>query len=283
MGRSSRSTGLTGQFPTSAEQFFLAYAESVSAVDFLIRTHGQDALVSLIRSYADGRTDDEAFTAAIGMDMAAFDAAWMADLGAETPGPLRTAAGRGGTGTRCLGRRRRPDREQRPGRRGLRSAPLPGRRGHRRAGSARWPPTSDDGGAAIDRRSSRCWSSSLVVGRRVDRAPARSTRNQRHDPDGPPPVHPQLAADAGGGVAGARVPRRRPAGRPGTTGPLHDPGADAAGRDRRPSCRPSRSSSRRRSSTCGHGSRRPSRQGRGRPRSCATSTTSSRTPGSRPA
>ena len=47
-------------------------AESVSAVDFLVRTHGQDALVALIRSYADGRTDDEAFKAALGMDMAAF-------------------------------------------------------------------------------------------------------------------------------------------------------------------------------------------------------------------
>ena len=33
-------------------------------------THGQDALVSLIGSYADGRTDDEAFEAAIGMDAA---------------------------------------------------------------------------------------------------------------------------------------------------------------------------------------------------------------------
>jgi hypothetical protein len=89
-------TGLTGQFPTSAEQFYLAYAESVSAVDFLIRTHGQDALVSLIRSYADGRTDDEAFSAAIGMDTAAFDAAWLADLKAATPvrfGPEAAPAG----------------------------------------------------------------------------------------------------------------------------------------------------------------------------------------------
>jgi hypothetical protein len=77
--------GLAGQFPTSAQQFFLAYAESVSAVDFFIRTHDQDALVALISSYADGRTDDEAFEDAIGMDVAAFDAAWLADLGAETP------------------------------------------------------------------------------------------------------------------------------------------------------------------------------------------------------
>jgi hypothetical protein len=88
--------GLSGQFPTTAERFFLAYAESVSAVDFLIRTHGQDALVSLIRSYADGRTDDEAFIAAIGQDVAAFEAAWLADLGAEPPvrhGPQPAPAG----------------------------------------------------------------------------------------------------------------------------------------------------------------------------------------------
>lgn len=77
--------GLGGQFPTSAERFFLAYAESVSAVDYLIRTHGQDALVRLIRSYADGRTDDEAFQASIGTDAAGFGAAWLEDLDAVVP------------------------------------------------------------------------------------------------------------------------------------------------------------------------------------------------------
>ena len=34
---------LGGQFPTTAERFCLAYAESVSAVDFLVREHGTDA------------------------------------------------------------------------------------------------------------------------------------------------------------------------------------------------------------------------------------------------
>jgi hypothetical protein len=86
--------GLTGRFP-NGERFYLAYAESVSAVDYLIRAHGRDPLVSLIRSYADGRTDDEAFSAALGVDMSAFGAAWLDDLGAEAsarygpqPGPL---------------------------------------------------------------------------------------------------------------------------------------------------------------------------------------------------
>jgi len=76
--------GLVGQFPTG-DGFFLAYAESVSAVDFFIRTHDQDALVALIGSYADGLTDNEAFEAAIGQDVAAFNAAWLADLGAVVP------------------------------------------------------------------------------------------------------------------------------------------------------------------------------------------------------
>lgn len=77
--------GLVGQFPTNTDGFYLAYAESVSAVEYLVRTHGQDPLVSLIRSYANGRTDDEAFSAALGVDMSAFGAAWLEDLGAAAP------------------------------------------------------------------------------------------------------------------------------------------------------------------------------------------------------
>jgi hypothetical protein len=77
--------GLVGQFPTSRDRFFLAYAESASAVDFLIRTYGDDALVDLVRSYAGGVSDDEAFMAALGVDVAAFDAAWRAGLDAVEP------------------------------------------------------------------------------------------------------------------------------------------------------------------------------------------------------
>jgi hypothetical protein len=87
---------LGGNFPTSGDSFGLAYAESVSAVDDFIRTYGQDALVTLIRSYADGRTDDEAFQAAIGVDVAGFDAAWLHDVGAVMPvpqGPQAAALG----------------------------------------------------------------------------------------------------------------------------------------------------------------------------------------------
>ena len=87
--------GLVAQFPTGSG-FGLAYSESVSAVEFLVRTHGQDALVSLVKSYAEGKTDDEAFEGAIGMDVAAFNEAWLADLGAKAPvkyGPQPAAPG----------------------------------------------------------------------------------------------------------------------------------------------------------------------------------------------
>jgi len=77
--------GIAGQFPRTFERFFLAYAESVSAVDYLIRTYERDALVQLIRSYAEGRTDDEAFRDALGVDVEQFSEAWLTEIGATSP------------------------------------------------------------------------------------------------------------------------------------------------------------------------------------------------------
>ncbi len=87
---------LTGQFPTTRDRFFLAYSESVSAIDYLVRTYGRPALVKLVRSYAAGITDDEAFKAALGIDAAAFGTAWLKDVGAGAPksyGPQPAPAG----------------------------------------------------------------------------------------------------------------------------------------------------------------------------------------------
>ncbi len=77
--------GLAGAFPTTFERFHLGYAESVSAVDYIVNTKGRDALVAMIRSYATGLTDDEAFEAALGVDIAGFEAEWLASLGAKPP------------------------------------------------------------------------------------------------------------------------------------------------------------------------------------------------------
>jgi hypothetical protein len=89
-------TALTGQFPTDFQATYLAYAQSASAIDFIVREYGRDAMLGLVASYADGLTDDEAFTRATGSDLAAFQAAWLADLGATEPeryGPEENPAG----------------------------------------------------------------------------------------------------------------------------------------------------------------------------------------------
>lgn len=79
---------LAAQFPTTRERFFLAYSESVAAVSYLVETYGRDAMVKIVRSYGTGVSDDEAFTAALGVDVAGFEAAWLNSIGAPTPSPF---------------------------------------------------------------------------------------------------------------------------------------------------------------------------------------------------
>ena len=88
--------GLVGAFPTTRDRFFLAYGESVSAVDWIVANKGRDALIALIRSYADGVSDDQAFKDALGLDTAAFQQAWLGSVGAQAPvrhGPLPAPVG----------------------------------------------------------------------------------------------------------------------------------------------------------------------------------------------
>jgi hypothetical protein len=88
--------GLAGAFPTTRDRFYLAYAESVSAVDRIVRASGRDALASLIRSYGAGVSDDDAFKAALGRDVAEFQTDWLGELGATPPtrtGPRPAPAG----------------------------------------------------------------------------------------------------------------------------------------------------------------------------------------------
>jgi hypothetical protein len=80
--------GLAGFFPTTYDSFSLAYGESVSAIDYFIATYGEQTLWDLVRSYADGVSDDEAFESATGADVAAFNAAWMESLGLAVPEPV---------------------------------------------------------------------------------------------------------------------------------------------------------------------------------------------------
>jgi hypothetical protein len=89
---------LSGEFPTSQQGFYLAYAESVSAVDYFVRTYGQADLDKLVKAYGTGASDDQAFKTSIGISTDAFDKAWQKENGGtalasfgpqpERPGPV---------------------------------------------------------------------------------------------------------------------------------------------------------------------------------------------------
>ena len=88
--------GLGGQFPTRPGRQSLAYAVSISAVDYFVDRYGQDRLVELITAFGEGSGLDGAFLAATGEDFASFDAAWLDSLGADAPepyGPTESAPG----------------------------------------------------------------------------------------------------------------------------------------------------------------------------------------------
>jgi hypothetical protein len=88
--------GLAGQFPTRPIRFGLAYAESVSAVDHLVQTHGEDSLGRLVEVLGRGATLDEAMAEAIGSDLRAFEDSWLATLDAERPEPFGPRPGEPG-------------------------------------------------------------------------------------------------------------------------------------------------------------------------------------------
>jgi hypothetical protein len=80
--------GMEATFGAGDTRFQLGYAESVSAVDYFVRTYGDQQLWTLVRSYSQGLSDDDAFRQAIGLDVAGFNAAWMQSLGVPVPAAL---------------------------------------------------------------------------------------------------------------------------------------------------------------------------------------------------
>ena len=111
-------SGIAGQFPTSEDRFRLAYGESVSAVDFFIRTYGQDALVKLI-SLLRGRPDRR--RGLLGGDRRRrrrLRGRLARRPEGRDPGPPGTATGPGRAVARRMGARpdARPEREPVPGR-----------------------------------------------------------------------------------------------------------------------------------------------------------------------
>jgi hypothetical protein len=88
---------LTGNFPEDANRADLAYSESFSVVNFLIKTFGRDKMTAFLTSLRDGATTDVALQTVYGFDTDGLESAWRTSIGAtprvgiSNPTPIPTA------------------------------------------------------------------------------------------------------------------------------------------------------------------------------------------------
>lgn len=76
---------LVGNFPES-DVAYLAYAESYSVVNYLIKTYGRDKMTAVLLDLRDGQTIDDSLQAKYGFDTDGLEAAWCSSIGAVPPG-----------------------------------------------------------------------------------------------------------------------------------------------------------------------------------------------------
>lgn len=79
---------LTGQFPIDSRGASLAYAQSATMVDLIIREHGTAAIAAIAGAYRSGATDEEAIEAGTGRSFDQLRAAYFASFGVSEPAPV---------------------------------------------------------------------------------------------------------------------------------------------------------------------------------------------------
>ncbi|HEX5504565.1 MAG TPA: peptidase MA family metallohydrolase [Thermomicrobiales bacterium] len=72
---------LNSNFPLDPDQALLSYAESLSVVQFIVKTYGDAQLGRLLTSFKNELSYDEALQATLGVDTDGLDRAWKASLG----------------------------------------------------------------------------------------------------------------------------------------------------------------------------------------------------------
>jgi len=73
---------LSSPFSSFADVSYLSYAESYSAVEYLIKTYGKDKMLQLLETFRQGSTYDGALMKVYGMDMRSLNAKWKQSIGA---------------------------------------------------------------------------------------------------------------------------------------------------------------------------------------------------------
>ena len=80
---------LSSGFSEVADKAYLSYSQSYSVTKFLIETHGQEKITSLLMSLRDGLTIDEALMQTYGFNIDGLETAWRQAIGAQ---PLSASA-----------------------------------------------------------------------------------------------------------------------------------------------------------------------------------------------
>jgi hypothetical protein len=76
---------LSSGFSEVADKAYLSYSQSYSVTKFLIETHGQEKMTSLLVSLRGGLTIDEALMQSYGFDVDGLESAWREAIGAKPP------------------------------------------------------------------------------------------------------------------------------------------------------------------------------------------------------
>lgn len=71
---------MTDTFPSDKTGVQLAYAESLSAVDMLVETHGQEVIGNILMRISHGTNPEDAFMEATGSTMGKFASEWKAEV-----------------------------------------------------------------------------------------------------------------------------------------------------------------------------------------------------------
>lgn len=74
---------LSSGFSEVADKAYLSYSQSYSITKFLVETHGQEKMTSLLVSLRDGLTIDEALMQTYGFDVNGLENAWRTSIGAQ--------------------------------------------------------------------------------------------------------------------------------------------------------------------------------------------------------
>ncbi|HYO30426.1 MAG TPA: peptidase MA family metallohydrolase [Thermomicrobiales bacterium] len=92
-GELDRLRSLNGQFPYDPDGALLAYAQSLSAVQYIVDTYGETGLSKLIAIFREGVSYDEAVERTLGIGLDELDVAWRASVPAQAERELAALGG----------------------------------------------------------------------------------------------------------------------------------------------------------------------------------------------